>query len=63
MLVENGQLFRLRLENKSGKIEKSYNIDKSQDVEMHSLNQAPTHIKFLRLVPPEYDSEIIDNTL
>ena len=53
----------MRLEEKSGRIEKSYNIERTQDIEMHPLNQTPTVIGFLGIVPPEYDSEIIDNTI
>lgn len=30
---------------------------------MHQLNQSPTHIKFLNIVPPQYDSEINENTI
>jgi hypothetical protein len=32
LLVENGEVFRLRIENGSGKIEESYLIERAKDV-------------------------------
>jgi hypothetical protein len=61
--VENGEMFRLRIENGSGKIEESYLIERAKDVELHQLNQTPTVIKFMGIAPPQFDSEINENTI
>ena len=63
LLVENGEVFRLRVEETSGRIEESYNIERTKDIEFHQLNQTPTIIKFLPFVPPQFDSEINENTI
>lgn len=58
-LVESGEVYKSRIEANSGKIESSYHIDKLMDEEQHQLNQTASIIKFLRIVPPCFDSEII----
>lgn len=58
-LVESGEVYKSRIEANSGKIESSYHIDKLIDEEQHQLNQTASIIKFLRIVPPAFDSEII----
>jgi hypothetical protein len=56
MLVENGELFSLRIENNSSKIEESFSLQHTQDSENHSLNQTPTFLAFLPLPDLSYDS-------
>jgi hypothetical protein len=38
-------------------------IERVKDVELHQLNQSPTIIKFLPIVPTQFDSEINENTI
>lgn len=38
-------------------------MERTLDIENHALNQNPTIIKFFELVPPEYDSEITENSI
>ena len=51
------------MEEGSGKIEEAYAIHRAKDVEFHQLNQMPSIIKFLPIVPPKFDSEINENNL
>jgi WD40 repeat protein len=63
MLVEKGELFSLRFEDNSSKIEHSFSIQHALDSETHSLNQVPTSLAFMDLPDIKFDSEITENTL
>jgi hypothetical protein len=58
MLVENGELFSVKMEQNSSKIEESFSLQHIIDSENHSLNQTPTFIAFLDICDIEFDSEI-----
>jgi hypothetical protein len=63
MLVENGELFSVKMEQNSSKIEESFSLQHIIDSENHSLNQTPTFIAFLDICDIEFDSEITENSL
>lgn len=59
MLVEDGDIFHVRLENRAGRIDDHFVISKMNDFENHQLHQNATFIAFLKLVPPKFDTEMI----
>lgn len=66
LLAENGEVFKVVVPpfgkdyvGVSSKIEDVYNIQFALDKEKHPLNQSPTVICFLGVLPPEFDSEIL----
>ena len=60
MLVETGQLYSLRLDGNSSRIEESYSLQHTLDCEAHPLNQLPTQISFMNIGDIQFDSEIIE---
>ena len=49
------------MEGLSSIIEHYYSVNLTHDIENHPLNQLPTLIKFLNIIPAEFDSEIIES--
>jgi hypothetical protein len=58
-----GKIYKIRMEGLSSIIEYYYSINLTHDVENHPLGQLPTLIKFLYIVPSEFDSEIIESAI
>ena len=63
MLTETGKIFKIRMSGLSSIIEHSYSVNLTHDIENHPLNQLPTLIKFLKIIPAEFDSEIIESAI
>lgn len=59
MLVEDGDVFHVKLDNHVAKIDQHFTISKISDLENHQLNQYGTYLAFLNLLPPQIDTEII----
>ena len=57
--MEDGDVYRAKIEGSSGRIDDHYVIAKIHDTEKHSLNQNASYITFLHIVPPKIDTELI----
>ena len=62
MMVEDGDIYSSKLEGDQGKIDRHCVLAKSLDSEKHSVNQMPSCLRFLQLVPPHIDTEIMERT-
>lgn len=62
-MVEDGDVFRAKLEANVGKIDFHYNISKLYDSQKHTLHQIASFISFLHIVPPSIDTEIMERTV
>lgn len=51
------------MDDLSSIIEHFYNVNLTHDIENHPLNQLPTLMKFLMVIPAEFDSEIIESAV
>jgi hypothetical protein len=55
-MVEDGEIFSSKMEGTSGKIDLHCVLARSLDSEKHALNQMPSCMRFLQLVPPCIDT-------
>lgn len=51
LLEERGKIYKVRMDGLSSIIEYEYNVNLTHDIENHPLNQFPTLIKFLLIIP------------
>ena len=63
MLVQKGELYSLRFDQNSSKIEHSFSIQHALDSQSHSLNQTPTYLAFIDIPNISFDSQITESTL
>lgn len=47
----------------SGRIDKHYMISKALDSEKHAVNQEACCMRFLHIVPPRIDTEMMEKTV
>lgn len=60
--MEDGEVFGSVMVVNSGKIDRHYVISKALDSEKHTINQMATCMRFLHVVPPQVDTEMMDKT-